>query len=115
MFATLALFEDIIAAVEILLQEHRTGLSKTKLKVVLKDGSILFLREIVIENILFDYSYHWQSPNNVLIIRWDNAAHYPNISTFPHHKHVESENNVLLSEEQSLSAVLNFIRNKIGI
>lgn len=42
------------------------------------------------------------------------AAHYPDISTFPHHKHVATETNVLLSEEQSLSAVLNFIKIKIA-
>lgn len=114
MFATLALFEDIIVTVEILLQEQRAGLSKTKLKVLLKDGSVIFLREIIIENILFDYSYHWQDANHLLIIRWDNAAHYPGVSTFPHHKHVTSEANVLLSEEQSLSDVLNFIKIKIA-
>ena len=42
MFSTLALFEDIIVKVNVLLQEHRTGLSKTKLKVLLKDGQSSF-------------------------------------------------------------------------
>lgn len=103
----------MIASVEVLLQEQRAGLSKTKLKVVLKDGSILFLREIIIENILFDYSYHWQTPDNALIIRWDNAAHYPDIPGFPHHKHVSAETNIVASEEWSLSDVLSFIKNNL--
>lgn len=115
MFATLTLFEDIIATVEILLQEQRIGFSKTKLKVILKNGSVIFLREIIIKNVLFDYSYHWQLNDNTLIVRWDNAAHYPEISTFPHHKHVAIETNVLPSEEQSLFAVLSFIKNKVSV
>jgi hypothetical protein len=113
MFSTLALFEDIILSVEVLFQQHRTALSKTKLKVVLKDQSVIFLREIIIENILFDYSYHWQNHDNSLIIRSDNAPHYPLLSTFPHHKHVSSEMNVFPSEEQSLFTVLNFIKSKL--
>jgi hypothetical protein len=114
MFATLALFEDIILTVEILLQERRAALSKTKLKIIFNDGSILFLREIIIENVLLDYSYHWQHADNSLIVRWDNAAHFPDIMIFPHHKHIASENIVEQSNEQSLYEVLVFIRNKLA-
>jgi hypothetical protein len=32
-----------------------------------------------------------------LKIRWDNAPHWESVSTFPHHKHVESVKNILLS------------------
>lgn len=97
-----------------MLQENRAGLSKTKLKVFFKDGSVIFLRKIIIENILFDYSYHWQRADNSLIMRWDNASHFPDISTFPHHKHVGSETNVSSSQEQSLPEVLLFIKDKLA-
>lgn len=73
----------------------------------------MFLREIIIEDILFDYSYHWQTEEGVLIIRWDNASHYPDIETFPHHKHVRKENNVEPSHEQNLEQVMNYIRKKL--
>jgi hypothetical protein len=33
------------------------------------------------------YSYHVFRKDGKMIIRWDNAPHYPNLSTFPHHKH----------------------------
>ncbi len=33
------------------------------------------------------YSYHYQKGDR-LIFRYDNAPHHPELSTFPHHKHV---------------------------
>lgn len=33
------------------------------------------------------YRYQRQDENGKLLSRWDNAAHYPHISTFPHHRH----------------------------
>ena len=113
MLSTLALFVDCIESFEFLLQENRSDLSKTKIKVSLKDNSVLFLREIIITNVLFDYSYHWQSESGVLIIRWDNAAHYPDIATFPHHKHVGEENRIEPSYEQSLQQVLDYIKKQL--
>jgi len=37
-----------------------------------------------------DYRYHYMTPDNKLIFRYDNAPHYPEIDTFPHHKHLPS-------------------------
>lgn len=115
MLTTLSLFSNCIASFEILMQETRSDLMKTKIKAGLVNGSVIFLREIIIQNVLFDYSYHWQKKDGSLIIRWDNAAHYPSIPTHPHHKHVGSETNVLVSYEQSLFEVLSFIRDEINI
>ena len=88
---------------------------KTKIKLILIDGSVVFLREIIIEKVLCDYSYHWQSADGALIIRWDNSPHFPDISsTYPHHKHIETEASVHPSYEQNLFQVLTFIRNNIS-
>lgn len=38
-----------------------------------------------------NYSYHLQNAQSQLIIRWDNAPHYKNLKTFPHHIHFENE------------------------
>ncbi len=113
MLSTLSSFSDCISLFEILLQETRSDLSKTKIKVDLINGTSIFLREIIIQNVLFDYSYHWQLPDNSLLIRWDNAAHYPGISTHPHHKHVGSEINVQPSYEQNLFQVFSFIKSEL--
>lgn len=85
-----------------LTQEVRSDLSKTKIVVTFMDSSVIFLREIIIQNVLADYAYHWQQADGSLIIRWDNAAHYPAIITHPHHKHVGEDFNVQPSYEQNL-------------
>lgn len=113
MLQTISLFSDCILSFVILLQETRSDLRKTKIKLVLKDNSVLFIREVIIDNLLFDYSYHWQTEKGALIIRWDNAAHYPEISSFPHHKHVNDENNIESSNEQNLYEVMDYIKKQI--
>jgi len=110
MLSTLLQFTECITSFEILMQETRSDLIKIKLKTFLVDGSVIFMREIIIQNVLLDYSYHWQNNNGSLIIRFDNTAHYPNITTHPHHKHVGSETNVQASYEKTLFKVLILLR-----
>ncbi len=81
-------------------------------KATLSNGSILFARESLTKKGR-GYSYQWQTKNNNLIARWDNAPHHHNINTFPHHKHKKSHKNVMPSKIISLSAVLKIIENKI--
>ncbi len=79
-----------------------------KLKIEFIDKSNLFTRESAERN-LRKYSFHWQSQDGSLIIRWDNAGHYPNLSTFPHHRHEHIESNVLENAEVSLLDILKHI------
>jgi hypothetical protein len=55
------------------------------------DGSLLEFREVLIESgivlVKTDYVYHYQDANDMLIFRYDNAPHHPEVSTHPHHKH----------------------------
>lgn len=41
------------------------------------------------------YRHHWQDPTGRLIKRWDNAPHYPHVSSFPPHLHDGAEENVV--------------------
>ena len=34
------------------------------------------------------YRYHLQDGENKLVFRYDNTPHFPNIATFPNHKHL---------------------------
>lgn len=34
-----------------------------------------------------DYRYHFQDENNQLIFRYDSTPHFPDLASFPHHKH----------------------------
>ena len=115
MLSTISRFNYTIKSFEVLLQESRLDLTKTKIKLIFRDESVIFLREIIIKEVLCDYSYHWLSPDGSLIIRWDNTPHFPEVSeTFPHHKHVGLETNVSPSHEQNLLDVLHFIKQAIN-
>ena len=46
-----------------------------------------------------------------MIVRWDNSPHYPNVSGFPHHKHVG--NQVFGSKEMTAAKVLVEIETMI--
>ena len=58
------------------------------------DGSLLELNEAVIAeaNVIehLDYRYHLQDVRKRLLFRYDNTPHFPDIDTFPHHKHVRN-------------------------
>lgn len=56
------------------------------------------------------YSYHWQDRQNRLILRWDNAPHFPHLSTFPHHKHESKK--VYESPRILIDEVLQEIENR---
>ncbi len=64
----------------------------------LVDGSRLHVRQVVLDETHFIYAYHWQDGSGKLIRRWDNAPHWPSVSTFPDHKHVYATQNPRIFE-----------------
>ena len=52
--------------------------------------------------------------NYGLKIRWDNAPHHIQIATFPHHKHIEQEDNIHESEEPTIQGILELIKLEIN-
>ena len=80
------------------------------LRIEFIDASILFVREYY-DEISRNYSFHWQNKDDNLICRWDNAPHYPEHLTFPHHKHQETT--ISESREIKLEEVLKIIENRI--
>ena len=82
------------------------------MKAILTDGTLLFVRELATAD-ESKYSYHWQTQNGKLICRWDNAPHHREIDTFPHHKHEDSKEKALPSEEIMIGGVLEVIEIKI--
>ena len=76
------------------------------------DGSVLHLREYVkaqktIERYMYVYQY--QDREGVLVFRYDNSPHFPDLPTFPHHKHDGSESNVIKSTQPQFKRVLEEI------
>ncbi len=85
-----------------------------KLKITLTDGSTLRLNESYRDNNLEKYAYYWLDAHNELIIGWDNAPHYPHLSTHPHHKHIATQPNVQPSTETDLEAVLGLVWDNLA-
>ena len=70
----------------------RQGIIEGRLK--FHDGSLLDFDEVIIlrneQIVKLRYAYHYQNESAEVIFRYDNVPHYPNISTYPHHKHIGS-------------------------
>jgi hypothetical protein len=76
------------------------------------DGSVLHLREYVnVQNTVerYMYVYQYQDREGVLVFRYDNSPHFPDLSTFPHHKHDGTESNVINSTQPQIKRVLEEI------
>jgi hypothetical protein len=58
------------------------------LSATLIDNSRLELRDYLFVDGRRTYAYQWMEVDNSLRRRWDNAPHWPTISTAPHHCHV---------------------------
>jgi len=81
-----------------------------KIKAVVKNNCLLFIREYVDEKER-NYSYHWQNEDGNLIVRWDNSPYHKNVVSFPHHKHTAQ--GVCESREVTVEDVLLYINNEI--
>jgi hypothetical protein len=55
------------------------------------------------------YSFHWQSEDGEFIKRWDNAAHHPEIETYPHHLHEGAEDFVLPYQPVKFEEILQIV------
>ncbi len=62
--------------------------------IVIRDRQISFL----------DYRYHFQDNQNNLIFRYDSTPHFPDLPTFPHHKHLPDT--VIACEKPKLTEIL---------
>jgi hypothetical protein len=110
----LLLYEMIVSKSTVLIDEKLQTHTHFEMKIDFIDSSVLHVNEVfTFRNSYLKYSYHWQTSDNQLIIRWDNAPHHPQISTFPHHKHIQTNENVVESTETDIIAVLDYISRNI--
>jgi hypothetical protein len=81
-----------------------------KARITFIDGSQLECREYITSLARpvkrYTYSYHYHQKDHV-IFRYDNTPHHPELSSFPHHKHVELK--VIESSNPTLGDVLREI------
>jgi len=82
------------ANLRIRLRFKQTHLLEINEAIVITDNYLEFL----------DYRYHFQDEKNNLVFRYDSTPHFPNISTFPHHKHLP--NDVISCHKPEITQVL---------
>jgi hypothetical protein len=116
--ATLIATAGIIHSSSITYDRRSTSIGFIRGEISFLDGSQLHLREFV--NVergteRYMYAYHYQRPNGTLVFRYDNAPHFPALSTFPHHKHEASEANVVAASPSDLQVVLTEIQSLIVV
>ena len=108
MFLTeLRKYEEYIQSYHIHQFEQNGNNLRLKMAINFNNESKLFVKEIIIDGEKRKYAYQWINKKNELICRWDNAPDWPDIETFPHHKHVGTENNVKPSENIEFASVLD--------
>ena len=75
-----------------------------RIRLRFENGNLLEVNEAIqVESSILvwvDYRYHLQDFQNQLIFRYDNTPHFPDLLTFPHHKHLP--NQVIASIKPSL-------------
>ncbi len=59
-----------------------------QVEATLIDNSRLSLKDYVFQGSRRKYAYQWMEPDGRLRRRWDNAPHWPEIDTAPHHLHI---------------------------
>jgi Family of unknown function (DUF6516) len=82
------------ANLRIRLRFNQTHLLEINEAIVITDNHLEFL----------DYRYHFQDEKNNLVFRYDSTPHFPNLSTFPHHKHLP--NDVISCQKPEITQVL---------
>jgi hypothetical protein len=79
-----------------------------RIRIRFTQGHLFELNEAVItenENVNhLGYRYHFQDDENKVLFRYDNTPHFPELETFPNHKHLEEK--VISSEKPSSRDVI---------
>jgi len=89
-------------------------------KLYFLDSSTLHFREFVDVEITEDrlmYVYQYMESSNKMVFRYDNTGHHKKLglSTYPHHKHEGSEDDVVPSAAPDLSTVLQKIESLVQL
>ena len=105
--------KDLILSSESVLERQEGCLYQFKAKLILKNGSSLYISEVWKDKYRIKYSYYWFDVEENMIMDWDNAPHYPRLKSFPHHKHIGKKGNVEGSYEIPLTEIFDIIRHKI--
>lgn len=105
-------YKHIIAGFRVRKYVNEESLFACKVLITFSNQSTLDVKEYRFANGERKYSFHWMDKNHKMILRWDNADHWKNISTYPHHKHIGKK--VVPSTEITLEQVLSVIEKQMS-
>jgi hypothetical protein len=77
----------------------------------LQDDSQLELRDYLFADGTRKYGYHWMEPDGILRRRWDNAPHWPEVSTEPHHVHMPGQSTPEASIITNLEDLFDYLQD----
>ena len=103
-------YADIIQTIEV--ERFRIVGTSYELRAImmLQDGSKLFVKDYLFLDGTRKYAYHWQDREGQLRCRWDNAPHWPGVTSYPYQQHMGSEGVVTSSDVRTPEAALQYIR-----
>ena len=81
-----------------------------QLSAVLLDGSCLDLRDYLFADGSRKSAYQWVEADRTLRRRWDNAPHWPDVATAPHHVHLQGQDMPEPSTVTNLEDLLYFVQ-----
>ena len=111
-------FEQTVGSSSIVLSSHVDRHYGPSGETLYLRGTVRFIDSTLLEFALFaaqgprdvvvdKYRFQYMDKDGRMIFRYDNAPHHPEISSFPHHKHLP--NRVLPASLPSLKDLLNEI------
>lgn len=80
-----------------------------QLAAILHDGSRLEIRDYVFADGSRKYAYQWMTADGFLRQRWDNAPHWPEVATTPHHTHLPDQSIPQASNITNFEDLLEFL------
>ena len=111
-------YATIFHSWRVLQYEQEDEIYLLQIEAVLRDGSLLELRDYLFSDGRRKYAYHWMDPDNRLRRRWDNAPHWPNISTAPHHVHLPEQSlpssSTITNLEELFAFIAHWLENQEG-
>lgn len=90
-----------------------------RVRVTLINGDFLELAESfglkAGQCVTLGYRYQWMDENKrQLRKRWDDVRHFPDLPNFPHHVHVDAEDNVFPGEQRNVVMILQLIEQELA-